>query len=247
MSEARASLKPSFKTKLKHFWALVTQQEEMKVPFMNYHMVRRKYIMRKACQHFNQNKHEPAPLLGLDLLDVGCGNSTFAAELCFRGADVVATDTNPEAIKAAEEEANKRGAILDFLAQDATSLVSEDKKFDMILCLDVFETIENPDKLIWAMHKMLKENGMIVFSTISSSGLAKLYFKRLLEQILKWFPRGTFRTSRFLSPRELKTKLAKHDLKITSLQGVFFDPESKFWHRQNDLSLRYMGIIEHKK
>ncbi len=247
MSEARAASKPSLTTKLKHFWALVTQQEAMKEPFLDYHMVRRKYIMRKACQHFDKNKHEPAPLLGLDLLDIGCGDSTFAAELCFRGADVIAIDTNPEILKVAEEEAHKRGAILDFISQDATNLVSEGKQFDMILCLDVLETLDDSEKLIWAMQKLLKKDGMIIFSTISNTNLAKLYFKRLLEQILKWFPRGTFKTRNFISPQELKTKLAKHKLKITSLQGMFFDPESKFWHRQNDLSLRYMGVIEHKK
>lgn len=249
MSEARASSKPSLKIKFKHLTALITHPSLMKEAFLDYHMVRRKYIMRKACQHFNTNKHEPAPLLGLDLLDIGCADSSFAAELCFRGADVVAVDKNQQALNKVEDEANKRGAIVEYACMDASQLVTQGKTFDLILCLDVLETLEekDADKLIWSMHKMLKENGMIVFSTISNNRLAKFYFKRLLEQILHWFPKGYFRTKRFKSPYKLKSMLAKHDLKITSLQGVFFDPDSKFWHRQKDLSLRYMGIIEHKK
>lgn len=245
------STKPTnatFTVKLKHIWALLTKPAENRTGFLDYHMVRRKYIMRQACLHFKKNKHEPAPLLGLQLLDIGCGDSTFAAELCFRGADVLAVDTNKQLIEQAEQQANQRGAIVEFTTEDATSLVAHNKKYDIILCLDILEnaTAQEKDKLIWAMHKMLNTDGIIIFSTISSSNLAKLYFKRLLEQLLHWFPKGYFTTKHFISHKELKKALSKHNLKVTTLQGVFFDPQSKFWHRQKDLSLRYMGVIKHK-
>jgi len=47
---------------------------------------------------------------------------------------------------------------------DITRQHIKDKKFDLILCLFVLEHINEPKKAIDNMHKMLKKDGIIIFS-----------------------------------------------------------------------------------
>src|SRR3990167_6474965 len=52
------------------------------------------------------------PVAGLQLLDVGCGDGAFAAQLSRRGADVTGLDADPDMVMAARKGAGAESARL---------------------------------------------------------------------------------------------------------------------------------------
>jgi 2-polyprenyl-3-methyl-5-hydroxy-6-metoxy-1,4-benzoquinol methylase len=54
-------------------------------------------------------------LVGLQVLEVGCGRSAFAIELALRGASTTAIDFSPAAIEIARERAARANAAVEFM------------------------------------------------------------------------------------------------------------------------------------
>ena len=220
---------------------------ETRKVFIDYHLIRRKYVLSRTSEHYGKDKFEPAPLLGRTLLDVGCGNNRIAQELALRGADCICIDPDADVLTLAEQEAQRYGTPIAFLQTTVQEMVQQSGQFDIILCLDLLGHCEDSQKAIWAMKKMLAPGGLIVFSAINKTWSSFFYHKIMAEYVLRWIPRGTHSTKSFLSPKQLTKMLAKENLEISQTVGVAFSPYLKDWYKTGDLSCRYMGVIKHKE
>ncbi len=227
--------------------SLFHQDSETKQAYLDYHLVRRKFILTQACRHFELNKHEPAPLLNMQLLDIGCGNNHIAEEIAFRGADCVAVDFNNDAIHLAQRSAASKGSPVEFMLSSAEDLVRENKRYDIILCLDVLEHAPDTKRLIWAVSKLLSDDGVMIFSTINRTFPAWLSNILVVERLLKWMPKGTHTWKHFLKPEELSKLLDSHGLEQIYSTGVCFKPATRSWDKTTNTSIRYMGAVTRKK
>lgn len=92
---------------------------------------------------------------GRKVLEIGCFNGFFMAELRKVGAEVYGFDLNPMALEA--------GRKLFGLDTTATSLESLEAHgpFDDIVCVDVIEHVDAPEELISQLHRMLRPNGRL--------------------------------------------------------------------------------------
>lgn len=240
--------KQSFFKKIAQLQAIISGRNlDAKNVFIDYHLIRRKYILSRICEHYGIDKFEPAPLLNKTLLDVGCGTNRIAQELALRGANCLAIDLSHEAVSKAKESAEKYGAPVVFVQGFAENLVQETAQYDTIICLDVLESTETPDKLIWAISKMLKQDGILIFSSTICSPTSWFYHKVLAEWILKWLPKGFYTYKPFLKEGHLQKLLEKHGLKQTHLTGVRFSPFSQSWYKSEKVNLRVMGAAIHQK
>jgi len=88
------------------------------------------------------------------LLDIGCGDGSFAMEMKSRGWDVSATEIDPATIA-------RLGAagINAKLSHDAQTN-GFDTRFDAITCWHVFEHVENPRQIADWVRAHLAENGI---------------------------------------------------------------------------------------
>ncbi len=239
---------PSTLGKLKTLCKILFQGDaETRQVFIDYHLIRRKYVLSRTSEHFGKDKFEPAPLLGRSLLDVGCGNNRIAQELALRGADCICIDPDADVLTRAEQDAQKYGAPITFLQTTVQTMVKDGQQFDIILCLDLLGHCKDSQKAVWAMKKMLAPGGLIVFSAINRTWSSFFYHKLMAEYLLRWIPRGTHNKESFLSPKKLTEMLAKENLEISQTVGVTFNPYQKDWYKTGDLSRRYMGVIKHKE
>lgn len=218
-----------------------TQKEEAKEAFNNYHLVRRKYIVSHAAEHFNKNKLEPAPLLNLSLLDVGCGTSKLAEEMTFRGADVTAIDVSDDQLAKAKEQAQKDGAIVNFLHSTPEELVKEGKKYDIILCMDMFEYVDHPSSLIRNVRQLLNEDGIMLFSTTNRSLRSAIVHMLFAQWLFNWVDCGTYKFKRFRTPKKVIGKLEDNGFKVIDMCGAHLDIQAKRWKRCKKLGSRYLG------
>ena len=119
------------------------------------------------------------------------------------------------------------------------------EKFDVILCLEIVEHIQNLDIFLKASSELLKKNGIIFIATINRT--FQSYLKTIVgaEYILKWLPIGTHDWNKFLKPDEIESQLTSLNFNKLSLDGFQYNILTKEWIKSQDCSVNY--IITCKK
>ena len=207
-------------------------------PVPDDHIVRRKFILSSISKHIGKDKFEPAPLLNLRVLDIGCGNLGMSEALTLRGADVTAIDTCTETIEHSQALAKKLGTMVEFVKAAPGDLVMRNTpKFDLILCLDVISEVEDPKKFLWAVEKLLKDDGLLVFSdwdpAVQHRVMAKLAHIKVPQKNLPI--------------KQLKLVLKELGLKAEGFVGLHYNPQKGEWFKRRPHSLRYMGTAHKSK
>lgn len=223
------------------------EKAKAKEAFENYHLVRRKYIVSHASKAFNRNKLEPAPLLNLNLLDIGCGTSKLAEEMTFRGADVTAIDPRQDCIEKQKRQADADGAIVNFIQCTPKELANQGQKFHIILCMDVFEYVDHTSGFLKELKNLLEEGGVVVFSTNNRNFRSWLLHIVCGQWLFKWTEKGSYKFKRFRSPKKLIGKLDDNGFEVIDLCGVYLDPIQNRWRRCINPASRYLGAAKLKK
>lgn len=235
-----------FKTPMVEIFFCPQKRAEAKKAFLDYHLVRRRFIVSRTSTHYDKNKHEPAPLLGRTLLDIGCGNSKLAEEMTFRGADVTAIDIDTSTIESAKERAKKDGALVNFFAGTAEDILKSGEKFDVVMCMDLFEHVDHTSKLLWTIHQILKDDGVMLFSCNNRTVTSALWHIVLAELLMRWFPLGTFKFKRFRNANKFIAKIEANGFKVTDTKGIRFSLRRNMWIRTNQPNIRYLGCAVKK-
>ena len=140
---------------------------------------------------------------GLKVLDVGCGGGLACEFLAKRGADVSGIDLSFNSIKAAQEQAKKSYLKIDYQSGVAENLPYPENTFDVVVCFDVLEHVENWQRVIREISRVLNKGGIFLFDTINKTFKSKIIMIWLLEDILKQIPRGLHDWNKFIQPQEL--------------------------------------------
>jgi len=104
---------------------------------------------------------------GFHILDYGCGPGSYvgaAAELVGGSGKVHALDLHPLAVEMVRDIASRRQLtnIETILSDCRTGL--PDNSLDMVLLYDVFHDLEEPDRVLEELHRVLKPDGVLSFS-----------------------------------------------------------------------------------
>jgi 2-polyprenyl-3-methyl-5-hydroxy-6-metoxy-1,4-benzoquinol methylase len=107
---------------------------------------------------------------GRDVLDLGCGQGFFAAELKKDNNRVTGVDALPVCTHG---EALERYFSAD-LEHGIAPVIERlgNKRFDRILLLDILEHLKNPDRLLGQCHDILKRDGAVVISLPNVANIA---------------------------------------------------------------------------
>jgi ubiquinone biosynthesis O-methyltransferase len=102
--------------------------------------------------------------IGKRVLDVGCGEGYGAAELAGCASTVLAVDYSPAAIAHAQETYSLPG--LRFEVMNALELDGrEEAEFDLVTCFEVIEHIEDDQRFIRGLARVLRPGGKLYLST----------------------------------------------------------------------------------
>jgi len=124
-------------------------------------------------KHFKQRDKKYPPLNKIEktkinkgsfVLDYGCGPGSYsiaAAEVVGNTGKVYAADIHPLAIKEVEKRAREKELknIETILTDCDTRL--EDNTIDVVLLLDIYHDLLNPENILKELHRVLKKNGWL--------------------------------------------------------------------------------------
>lgn len=182
---------------------------------------------------------------GKRVLDLGCGGGFMAEALAQRGALVTGIDPSPGAVGIARKHAEAGGLVIDYAVGEGEDLPLADCSADIVVCVDVLEHVEDLDRVIAEIHRVLEPGGLFLFDTINRNWIASTVMIAFAENILRLLPPGTHDPARFIRPDELRQKLTAAGFIVNRLAG--FGPRGvnrrldPVFGRLPTLAVQYMG------
>lgn len=156
---------------------------------------------------------------GIRALDVGCGGGFSCEFMASRGVLVSGIDQSAKCIHAAQKHAEISEFKIDYRQAVAESIPYDDATFDVVVCVDVLEHVENVQRVISEVYRVLKPNGLFLFDTINRTFKSRLVMIWLLENTLKQIDRGVHNWNKFIKPEELTEWLQAGRFKNIEIKG----------------------------
>jgi 2-polyprenyl-6-hydroxyphenyl methylase/3-demethylubiquinone-9 3-methyltransferase len=144
---------------------------------------------------------------GKAVLDLGCGGGFMAAALTERGATVTGVDPSEAAIAAARRHAETNHLYIDYRVARGERLPFADGSFDIVVCVDVLEHIEDRRRVLSEIRRVLRPQGWFLFDTINRNPFASFVMVTLGERVIRLLPSGTHDPAMFIRPSELRREL----------------------------------------
>ena len=208
-------------------------------PLHKFNPTRIKYIKENIVNNFKL-KNKSKPLSGIKILDIGCGGGLLSEPMSRMGANVTGIDASDKNIKIAKLHSKKNKLKINYLCSSPEKLKIE-KKFDVILNMEIVEHVEDIDFFLKSCSKLLKKNGLMFVATINKTLKSYVFAIVGAEYVLRWLPIGTHEWEKFVKPEDLKEILMKYDLSLNKLEGMNFNIFKDEWSISKDLSVNYIA------
>tara|TARA_B100001939_G_scaffold241102_1_gene208560 strand:+ start:54 stop:785 length:732 start_codon:yes stop_codon:yes gene_type:complete len=236
------SLNTTDKKEIKLFDSLADEwwDEEGSMSFLHsMSEIRTQFILEQLTNKFQiKNKHKI--LNDIDILDLGCGGGIASEPLCRLGGNVTGIDESENLINIAKLHSKRMGLKINYKCMDIENLIKLKKKYDVIVALELLEHVNNVEHFCELIIKLLKNEGIIILSTINRTILSKFFVIEMAENIVKKIPKGTHHYEKFISPEELCNIFKKYNFQVKSLKGMNWNPISNTWRLTNNTSINYI-------
>jgi SAM-dependent methyltransferase len=159
------------------------------------------------------------PLESRAVLDVGCGDGTYAVTAARAGGRVTGLDRSAAALAAAQARAAGEGLTVHLQVGDATAIPFPPDRFDVVLAVTVLCFVENPSQAVAEMARVLRPGGVLVLGE-----LGKWSAWAAWRRLRSFVGATIWRTARFWSPGDLRSLVRDAGLAPSILRGAAFYP-----------------------
>ena len=208
-------------------------------PLHKFNPVRVNYLKINLIKHFNK-KNSDKPLLGLNILDIGCGGGLLSEPISKLGANVTGIDASEKNIAIAKSHLKKSNLNINYYFSSPENF-KQKKKFDAILNMEIIEHVDNVELFLKQSSNLLNKNGVMYIATINKTLKSYIFAIVGAEYVLKWLPIGTHDWNKFVKPEELKEITKNCKLIFNKICGVKFDLLSNNWKLSEDNSVNYIS------
>ena len=185
------------------------------------------------------------PINNKNVLDIGCGGGLISELLAKTNANVTGIDENTNSIKQAKDHAKISSLKIIYKNQSLDLFFKKNKKrYDLIVCLEVLEHVDNVDKTLDKISKLMNPGGILVLSTINRNIKSLIFAKIFGEYVLNWIPVGTHQFEKFLKPEEIIELLKQKKIKIKKIKGMEFNPILNKWFLSNNTDINYFIVAK---
>jgi len=210
-------------------------------PLHEFNPVRLKYIIREIKKHFKINPDQNLPFKNLSIIDIGCGGGLVTEPMSRLGAKITGIDASTNNIEAAKLHAKKMNLNIDYNVNTPENIKS---RYDVILCLEIIEHVNDVNLFIKSCEKILKKNGIIFFATLNRTIKSFVYAIIGAEYVLNWLPKGTHNWNKFLKPSEVILICNKLKLILIEKSGFSYSLVKRKWKKSKSLSINYIQVFK---
>ena len=207
-------------------------------PLHKFNPTRIKYIKDKILNHFKILNNEKT-FKKLNILDIGCGGGLLSEPISRLGANITGIDASEKNINAATIHAKQNNLKINYFCNSPENFKT-DKKFDVILNMEIVEHVEDVDFFIRKSSELLKKNGLMFVATLNRTLKSYIFAIVGAEYVLRWLPIGTHEWNKFITPKELTNFGKKNSLQPDNIDGMVFNPINNTWKVSKDCSVNYI-------
>ena len=211
-------------------------------PLHKLNPLRLAWMKEAIATHFGRAVQPADALIGLRVLDVGCGAGLVCEPFARMRAEVVGIDPSSKVISAAKLHAAESGLAIDYRPAAAEDLAAAGERFDAVLALEVVEHVNDVPAFILTCAGMVKPGGVMIASTINRTSKAFVLAIIGAEYVLRWLPRGTHTYDKLVTPEELTSAFAGAGLTPGRDTGVMYVPFLDEFRLTRSLDVNYMMI-----
>ena len=199
------------------------------------------YLKRKLLAGLNM---DPA---GKKALEVGCGGGFLCEEIARMGFNVTGIDPAKKSIESAENHAKSSGLNIRYELGSGEALPYQDNTFDIVFCCDVLEHVQNVQKVISEISRVLTPGGTFFYDTFNRTLFSKLAAINISQAWKRWAfaPPNLHVWEMFIKPRELGEILAANSLVSKEHTGLM--PNAPFPMLLHKLRDRTKGLISYRE
>ena len=178
-----------------------------------------------------------------NILDIGCGGGLISELLAKKNANVTGIDENIYNIKQAREHVKMSSIKIDYKNQSLDTFYKKNKKkYDLILCLEVLEHVNDVKKTLDKISELMKPGATLILSAMNRNLKALIFAKIFGEYVLNWIPVGTHQFEKFLKPEEIVEFLKLKKIEIKNIKGMEFNPFSNNWLLTDNTNINYFIV-----
>lgn len=159
----------------------------------------------------------------VDLLDLACGEGSFAVAMSAQGHSVTGIDQSEQMIKLARKRARKADAPVDFFVEDMRS-ITFNEAFDLVTCLfdslNYLLTVQDLHQVFRNANRALRKNGLFIFDMNTIYGLA-----------VDWMRQETYIQNEAEDFIEIHRMDFDHENQIATMQITIFTKQGDLWER----------------
>jgi ubiquinone/menaquinone biosynthesis C-methylase UbiE len=163
------------------------------------------------------------------ILDAATGTGRFAIYLAEYGAKVTACDLSEKMLRIGKSKAAKNKITVKFEKGNVEKLPYPMEDFDFVIAIRILMHLQNPEKGLKEMKRVLKKGGYIIFeipNKISPWTKLNMIFKIKRKKIKKFHPNYSPKKFTYL---EIKNMTEKLGLEITDMRSFFWIPETIYY------------------
>ncbi|MCD6026400.1 MAG: bifunctional 3-demethylubiquinol 3-O-methyltransferase/2-polyprenyl-6-hydroxyphenol methylase [Solimicrobium sp.] len=192
--------------------------------------------------------HAHAALKGKKVIDVGCGGGILSESMAKKGAVVTGIDLSEKALKIADLHSLESELTIRYQKIAAEQMAEQEAGiYDVVTCMEMLEHVPDPSSIISACAKLAKPDGFVFFSTLNRNPKSYLYAILGAEYLLQMLPKGTHDYAKFITPAELSQSVRRAGLDLFSLRGLSYNPLTKIYSLNSDVSVNYLAACRRPK
>jgi 2-polyprenyl-3-methyl-5-hydroxy-6-metoxy-1,4-benzoquinol methylase len=136
---------------------------------------------------------------GAVVLDVGCGNGIISRGLGREGFNVYGIDVSEKAIEKARALTSLPNVKFDVIS--AEQLVADGKRYNAVICSEVLEHLNQPEKLLSTLYRSLTDDGVLIVTVPNGMGPRELFVTKPVIRMQRknsWSWRTLLRVKKWL-------------------------------------------------
>lgn len=209
-------------------------------PLHGLNELRVQWIREQLCRHFERDNTLDEPLMGLRVLDIGCGGGILSESMARLGAQVTGIDVVEKNIRIARLHAIRQGLEVDYRAVTAAQHEASSERYDVVLNMEVVEHVADLPAFMSSACALTAPGGVMFVATINRTPKSWLFAKIGAEYVLRLLPRGTHRWRMFRRPDEIRALLQRGGLDVVETTGVGLNPLARRFWLARSLRVNYM-------
>ncbi len=159
---------------------------------------------------------------GKKVLDVGCGGGLLAEEFARLGCQVTGIDPSEPSLATAHRHAQQSRLEISYQSGVGEHLPFVDASFDVVVCCDVLEHVNDIAQVIPEISRVLMPGGIFFYDTINRTLFTNLVYIKMAQEwpSTSFMPPNLHDWQMFIKPQELLLCMQRYHLQNQQLKGM---------------------------